>query len=113
MAKYPIRITLSPSKPSAPKPAPKPMAKPAPKPMAKPAQNRAAPLVTQGRLDRNARTQGEMDHMRSILAHAASRATPVRMPTPNVDNMVKGPSTGPFSGKGTPARMPSMTKKVK
>ncbi len=28
---------------------------------------------------------------------------PVRMPSPNVDNMVKGP----FSGKATPARMPN------
>jgi hypothetical protein len=51
--------------------------------------------------------KNDMDHMRSILAHAASRATPARMPTPNVDNMVKRPSTGPFSGKGTPARMPT------
>jgi len=63
MAKYPIRITLSPSKPSAPKPTVKPMAKP----MAKPAQNRAAPLVTQGRLDRNARMQGEEARSEAML----------------------------------------------
>ena len=32
---------------------------------------------------------------------------PVRMPSPNVDDMVKRPSSGPFSGKATPARMPT------
>jgi hypothetical protein len=63
MAKYPIRITLTPSKPSAPKPVAKPVAKP----MAKPAQNRAAPLVTQGRLDRNARMQGEEARSEAML----------------------------------------------
>jgi hypothetical protein len=67
MAKYPIRITLSPSKPSAPKPTVKPVAKPVAKPMAKPAQNRAAPLVTQGRLDRNARMQGEEARSEAML----------------------------------------------
>lgn len=45
MAKYPIRVTLSNSKASAPKPAPKP-------------QNRPAPPITQGALDSAARMQG-------------------------------------------------------
>jgi hypothetical protein len=45
MAKYPIRVTLSNSKASAPKPAPKP-------------QNRAAPPVTQAALNAQSRRQG-------------------------------------------------------
>lgn len=67
MAKYPIRITLSPSKPSAPKPAPKPTVKPMAKPMAKPAQNRAAPPITQAMLDRHARMQGEEARSEAML----------------------------------------------
>ncbi len=55
MAKYPIRITLSASKPSAPKP------------MAKPAQNRAAPPITQAMLDRHARMQGEEARSEAML----------------------------------------------
>jgi hypothetical protein len=35
--------------------------------MAKPAQNRAAPLVTQGRLDRHARMQGEEARSEALL----------------------------------------------
>ena len=64
------------------------MAKLMVKPMAKPAQNRAAPLVTQGRLDRNARMQGEEARSEAmllrrgrpdvILTTVAERMTPTK-----------------------------------
>ena len=44
---------------------------------------------------------------------SGSKMKPARMPTPNVDSMVKRPSSGPFSGKMTPARMPDKMKKGK
>jgi hypothetical protein len=56
MAKYPVRITFS-DGPKAAKP----------KPMAKPAQNRAAPPITQARLDSHARRQAEEARSEAML----------------------------------------------